>query len=248
MVAGVVALAFAAMVPGASSARAGAGTCPAAWAAGWQQLADKIQAPVYCPTWMPNPLDAQIGGEYQDIYSVDKDRSYLVSFLAHGDLGSGDVHVNFRGYPGRTTIPTCQTIALEGKKTIRGTTPCFADTAGTQKANGITATVYRVNQDADQWHILLAWRYDDSLYTVSEHVIAPYTVPAGRAEPPPAAQGPRARAPSAGLMRLTRRRFLGGAAVAALGGAGVYELVDQLSSSPHRSVRRSHGGRRPSST
>jgi hypothetical protein len=31
-----------------------------------------------------------------------------------------------------------------------------------------------VNQGADQWHILLAWRYNGSLYTVSEHVIAPY--------------------------------------------------------------------------
>ena len=35
-------------------------------------------------------------------------------------------------------------------------------------------------------------------------------------------------------MRLTRRRFLGGAAAAALGGAGIYELVDQLSSAPSR--------------
>jgi hypothetical protein len=35
-------------------------------------------------------------------------------------------------------------------------------------------------------------------------------------------------------MRFTRRRFLGGAAVAAGGGAGIYELVDQLSASPKR--------------
>jgi len=126
---------------------------------------------------MPNPLDAQIGGEWQDIYSIDKDRSYLVSFLSHGDLGTGDVHVNFRGYPGRTTIPHCQTVILEGKKTIRGTTPCFADTAGTRTVNGIHATVYRVNQDADQWHILYAWRHAGSLYTVSEHVITPYRLP-----------------------------------------------------------------------
>jgi hypothetical protein len=35
-------------------------------------------------------------------------------------------------------------------------------------------------------------------------------------------------------MRLTRRRFLGGAAAAALGGAGVYELVDRLGSAPRR--------------
>ena len=29
-------------------------------------------------------------------------------------------------------------------------------------------------------------------------------------------------------MRLTRRSFLGGAAAAALGGAGIYELVNRL--------------------
>ena len=121
---------------------------------------------------MPNPLDAKIGGEYQDIYSIGKDRSYLVSFLAHGDLGSGDVHVNFRGYPGPHGDPDAARRSIpQGKKTIRGTTPCFADAPGTRDGAGITATVYRVNQDADQWHILLAWQHGGSLYTVSEHVI-----------------------------------------------------------------------------
>jgi hypothetical protein len=38
-------------------------------------------------------------------------------------------------------------------------------------------------------------------------------------------------------MRLTRRRFLGGAAAGALGGAGIYELVDQLTGSPVRQSR-----------
>jgi hypothetical protein len=166
-------------VAGAADAhRSAARTCPKAWVAGWVKLADRVGAPVYCPTWMPNPLDARIGGQYEDIYSIGKDRSYLVSFLAHGDLNSGDVHVNFRGYPGRTTIPRCKTIILAGKnKTLRGTTPCFADPHGVRKANGITATLYRVNQDADQWHLLLAWRYDGSLYTVSEHVIKPFLTP-----------------------------------------------------------------------
>jgi hypothetical protein len=32
-----------------------------------------------------------------------------------------------------------------------------------------------VNQDADQWHILFAWRHRGSLYTISQHVIQPYT-------------------------------------------------------------------------
>src|SRR5881409_4102537 len=88
IVAGAAALALAALVPAASSAPS-ARSCPAAWKSGWQALANRIQAPVYCPTWMPNPLDAKIGGDWQDIYSIDKDRSYLVSFLYHGEGGSG---------------------------------------------------------------------------------------------------------------------------------------------------------------
>ena len=171
-VAGLVAVVLGALAQGAGAAPKAA--CPAGWAHGWEKLADKVGAPVYCPRWMPNPLDAQIGGQYQDIYSIGKDRSYLVSFLEHGDLGSGDVHVNFRGYPGHTAIPTCQTTILGGAKTLRATTPCFADPAGHVTENGIHATVYQVNQGADQWHILLAWRYRGSLYTVSQHVIVPY--------------------------------------------------------------------------
>jgi hypothetical protein len=163
---GFVALALAVLAQGAAGAPKAA--CPVAWSHGWQKLANRVDAPVYCPSWMPNPLDAHIGGDYQDIYSIGKDRSYLVSFLEHGDLGSGDVHVNFRGYPGRTTIPTCP--APVGKTTV----PCFADPAGHMQANGIRATVYQVNQGADQWHILLAWHHSGSLYTVSQHVINPY--------------------------------------------------------------------------
>jgi hypothetical protein len=175
VVAGLAVLALLVLVPAAATRDTAAKRCPAAWAAGWQKLANRIDAAVYCPTWMPNPLDAHIGGEWQDIYSVDKDRSYLISFLYHGEPPSGDVHVNFRGYPGRSAIPRCKTIlALQGKAK-RGTTPCFADSAGTRTTQGITATIYTVNQDADQWHVLLAWRHAGSLYTVSEHVIPPYT-------------------------------------------------------------------------
>src|SRR5437763_1416967 len=35
-------------------------------------------------------------------------------------------------------------------------------------------------------------------------------------------------------MNFTRRRFLGGAAAAVLGGAGIYELVEQLAAAPKR--------------
>jgi hypothetical protein len=168
LVAGVTALALVVLAPAATSA-AGKDGCPAQWRAGWQKLANKIQAPVYCPTWMPNPLDAKIGGDYTDIYSIGKDHSYLVSFLEHGDLGSGDVHVNFRGYPASTKIPRCP-----GPVRASQTIPCFGDPVAHMRAHGIDATVYQVNQGADQWHILLAWHYRGSLYAVSEHVIPPY--------------------------------------------------------------------------
>ncbi len=42
------------------------------------------------------------------------------------------------------------------------------------RAGGLTATVYDVNQDADQWHVLYAWHYAGGLYTVSEHVAPPF--------------------------------------------------------------------------
>ena len=140
--------------------------CPAA--KGWQQLADSVRAPVYCPRWMPDPLNGVIKGKWNNIYSVSADRSYLVGFVWF-EHGSGELHVNLRGYPGRTKIPNCP--ASVGK----GTLPCFADPHGRMHANGIDATVYTVNQGADQWHVLLAWHRNGSLYTLSQHVAAPLT-------------------------------------------------------------------------
>ena len=37
-------------------------------------------------------------------------------------------------------------------------------------------TAYTANQGSDQWHVLYAWRRNGSLYTLSEHVAAPYSV------------------------------------------------------------------------
>ncbi len=44
-------------------------------------------------------------------------------------------------------------------------------------ANGITTTMYTVNQDADTWHYLLLWRRDGTLYTLSEHLAPPLDGP-----------------------------------------------------------------------
>ena len=35
--------------------------------------------------------------------------------------------------------------------------------------------LYTVNQGADQWHLVYAWRHAGTLYTASQHVAAPLT-------------------------------------------------------------------------
>ena len=141
--------------------------------AGWQKLADRIKAPVYCPGWLPDPLIGQIGGRWNNIDSVSKDRSYLVSFVwqetGPGAAG-GELHVNLRAYPGRSRIPTCRTGGSDSRNV-----PCFDEPRGTVSANGITARLYTVNQDADAWHALLLWHRRGTMYTLSEHVAPPLT-------------------------------------------------------------------------
>jgi hypothetical protein len=146
--------------------------CPRKALAGWQRLANRIKSPVYCPTWMPDPLDGVIGSRWSNIDEVSRDRSYLESWVwqetGPGAAG-GELHVNLRGYPGRTAIPKCVDADSKSRRLI----PCFSDPRGHVRAGGIRAAVYTVNQDADQWHVLYAWRHGGSLYTVSEHVAPP---------------------------------------------------------------------------
>ena len=150
-------------------------SCPAAWQPGWQRLADRIEASVYCPSWMPDPLTGEIDGPWNNIDSVDPDRSYLIGFVWQ-ERGE-EIHVNLRGYPGVTAIPTCRTIELVGGKKREGTVPCFADKRETKRIAGTDVDVFTVNQDADQWHVLYAWRRDGSLYTLSQHIAPPMTFP-----------------------------------------------------------------------
>jgi hypothetical protein len=164
----------------AADRKPAAPTCPASWKAGWQQLANKIHAAVYCPAWVPSPLSGKIsgnvtyGGGDGPSVSVSKDRSYLVS-MVWLESGSGEVHVNFRGYPGRTKVPTCVSEDYNAGKLTKRNVPCFSDARGKVTERGISATVYTVNQDADLWHILYAWHYRGGLYTVSEHIAEPLT-------------------------------------------------------------------------
>jgi hypothetical protein len=160
---------------GAPSTRAAAApACPAEWKPGWQRLANRIQAPVFCPSWMPNPLTGEIDGPWESGYVVKRDRSYLVSFLWH-EAGN-DVHVNFRGYPGNTKIPTCEDTQTVAGTTRRREIPCFSDRQRTRKVGKFDVTLYTVNQGVDQWHLLYTWKTAGSLYTLSEHVAPPFSL------------------------------------------------------------------------
>lgn len=144
---------------------------------GWQRLANRVDAVVYCPSWMPDPLVPQIGNRWNNINSVDPDRSYLQSFAWQeaAGLNTLEIHVNLRGYPGTTRIPTCQDVSTVNGKTYRKKIACFQDPQGTWRSSttGINATMYTVNHGADSWHVLFAWRRNGSLYTISEHVAPP---------------------------------------------------------------------------
>jgi hypothetical protein len=148
--------------------------CPQPWKDGWQRLADRIEAPVYCPSWMPTPLDGAIDGQWNNINSVGKDGSYLMGFTWY-EVQSGEVHVNFRGRPGTTEIPICQEVETEAGKTRRRKVPCFADPQGTKRLGEREVTVYTRNRGADVWHVLYAWEENGSLYAVSQHVAEPHT-------------------------------------------------------------------------
>ncbi len=154
----------------AATPTAGAPRCSAKVRAGWQQLANRIHAPVYCPGWLPDPLTGVIGSRDNNINAVSKDRSYLESWVwqeTGAGAAGGELHVNLRGYPGRATVPRCRN--ADNGQAI----PCFADARGTKRFGSIVATLYTVNQDADQWHVAYGWRYRGSFYTLSEHVAPP---------------------------------------------------------------------------
>jgi hypothetical protein len=165
--------------PAPAGSQAPVASCPADWASGWQRLADRVGAPVYCPRWVPSPLTPVLGEAYAGqggtAVTVSKDGSYLVSLIWSD--ASGEVHVNLGGYLHRTSIPRCEDVETTNGETVRTRVPCFSDPGGIFRAGGITATLYTVNRGPDQWHLLYAWKYRGSLYTVSQHVAAPLTYP-----------------------------------------------------------------------
>ena len=177
------------------------------------------------PAWLPDPLKGQIGGQWNNINSVSADRSYLESFVwqeTGGGAAGGELHVNLRAYPGRTTIPTCRTGGADSRNV-----PCYADPGRQITANGITDAalhgqpgrrrVARTAALAARRHALHALRARRAAADVRPR----RAVPEAGARVARADQARR-------LMKLTRRQLVVGTAAGAVGAAGIYELVDQL--------------------
>jgi hypothetical protein len=148
--------------------------CPEGWREDWQRLANRIEAHVYCPSWMPDPLDGDMDSSWNNIQSVGADGSYLLGWTWY-EVHSGELHVNLRGQPGNTKIPTCQEVETEAGVTRRRKVPCFADPGEKKKLGELEVQVYTRNRGADVWHVLYAWEDEGSLYAVSQHVAEPLT-------------------------------------------------------------------------
>ena len=152
---------------------------------GWQRLANRIQAPVFCPSWMPDPLVPQIGNRWNNIDSVDKDGSYLESWAWQeaAGLNTQEIHVILRGYPGADGDPA----DLPGRDDGQREDVPEEDRVlpGPERHLAIDerdhGDALHGQPRADSWHALFAWKHDGSLYTLSEHIAPPLT--SGRSSP-----------------------------------------------------------------
>ena len=132
--------------------------CPAAWAAGWQRWTNRIGAVVYCPSYFPGPLTAEIGGQWNTAREPGKEWQLGYAWLEHDQL----VHVVFEGYPAGRWPPDCP-----GQ-------PCFAGIVDHERIGPFDVTWYDHNS-ASHWHHLAAvFRANGYVYVISMHVIAPY--------------------------------------------------------------------------
>ena len=147
----------------AGSKQAVAKTCPKAWAASWQTWADRVGMTIYCPGWLPSPIDGVIHGQWNTARVPDRQWQLGYAWLEQGEL----VHVVFEGYPPGTFPPTC-----EGQ-------PCFAGREpATEQVGGQTVTWYDHNLASHTGHIAAIFHSGGNVYVISIHVASPVSTPA----------------------------------------------------------------------
>jgi hypothetical protein len=158
-------------VSACGSGSAGSGSNPAvavgcskAWAAGWQKWTDKVGMPVWCPGWMPSPVDAIIHGQWNTAQVEQHQWQLGYAWLEEGQL----VHVIFEGYPPGTFPPTCE-----------GGVPCFGgEEATSETIAGHVVHWFDHNQASHSGHIAAVFASGGNTYVVSIHVVSPVSTKA----------------------------------------------------------------------
>ncbi|HYX86269.1 MAG TPA: hypothetical protein VE777_14965 [Gaiellales bacterium] len=118
---------------------------------------------VYCPGWLPSPIDGVIHGQWNTARVAQRQWQLGYAWLEQGQL----VHVVFEGYPPGTFPPEC-----EGR-------PCFAGREpGTEAVAGHTVTWYDHNLASHTGHIAAVFRAGPDTYVTSIHVASPISTKA----------------------------------------------------------------------
>ena len=79
---------------------------PSAWAASWQTWADRVGMTIYCPGWLPSPIDGVIHGQWNTARVPDRQWQLGYAWLESGrarphrlrGLSAGDVPADLRGH------------------------------------------------------------------------------------------------------------------------------------------------------
>jgi hypothetical protein len=159
----LVAVAVTAAACGSGGASSGSKTaaptgCAKAWKTGWQTWSDKVGMPVWCPGWMPSPIDAIIHGQWNTARIEQHQWQLGYAWLEEGQL----VHVVFEGYPEGTFPPRCEGV------------PCFGgEEAGSERVGGHVVHWYDHNHASHSGHIAGIFRSGTDTYVVSIHVASP---------------------------------------------------------------------------
>lgn len=147
----------AAGTPG-SATSSPAPACPKEWKADWQAWADKVGMTVWCPTYLPSPIDGRIGPENEYNTARSPGRHWQLGYVWRDEDFSGLVHVVFEGMPEKLWPPRC------------GGMMCFAGPSGRSTIAGHDVRWYSHNMGSSSGHIAAVFHDEDNAYIVSMHV------------------------------------------------------------------------------
>jgi hypothetical protein len=148
-------------------------TCPAAYRAAWQRFATRVRMPVGCPSYLPGPLTAELGGQFNTADEPGR-RSWQLGFVEVDPGFTGLLHVVLEGYaPG--VRPICPDLVRRQGRLRTIDRPCFGGPFGTATIAGRKVTWYAHNRGSHSGHVAAVWHQDGRTYAASMHVFTPLT-------------------------------------------------------------------------